>query len=77
MTEAGFQHEDRAFLPHLTLARASNDLMTVQQRHLEGLVRRVELPEAAIPVSQVSLMRSILDSSGAIYHELANFPLQP
>ncbi len=75
MAALDFSREDRAFRPHLTLARASNDLMAVQQRHLEGLTRTVELPEVAIPVSQVSLMRSILDRSGAIYHELASFPL--
>lgn len=75
LAELDFEPEDRTFHPHLTLARASNDLMIVQQRHLEGLVRKIDLPNIKIPVTKVSLLRSILGHGGAVYTELAAFPL--
>jgi 2'-5' RNA ligase len=76
MAALDFPREDRPFRPHLTLARASNDLMAVQQRHLEGLARKVTLPQVQIPVLSVNLMHSTLHPNGAIYTELGSLPLQ-
>lgn len=71
----GFPPEQRAFNPHLTVARfRPEDLETVQ-----GLDRRLDaigaLPVLRLPVERVKLFRSELRRGGAVYTVVDEFPL--
>jgi len=75
LAAAGFAPEERGFSPHLTLAR-------VPQPSPPGLAERVSRALAAvaaaqgeIEVTEVVLMRSRLQPSGAVYSQVAAFPL--
>lgn len=75
LVEIGFPPEERAFSPHLTLAR-------VRQPPRPGIGERVsralgsaEPPSCEFPVREVVLMRSTLQPGGAVYEHLAAFPL--
>ncbi len=73
--DLGFPPEERAFHPHLTVARIRpEDLST-----LTGVERRLAelsaLPALPIPVEQVTLFRSELRRTGPIYTPLEEFPL--
>ncbi|HWR73191.1 MAG TPA: RNA 2',3'-cyclic phosphodiesterase [Nitrospirota bacterium] len=73
MTGIGFAREDRRFTPHLTLGRIreirSRDAW---QKALDG-IRDLRLGE--FPVTGVSLMKSELRPSGAVYTEVARVEL--
>jgi len=43
---------------------------------LERATREVKVPPITMSLSEVSLMRSHLQPSGAIYERVASFPLQ-
>jgi 2'-5' RNA ligase len=65
LSPLGFPREERAFTPHLTLARV----------FVEGFLKAA--PEAvSFRVEGISLMRSQLAPSGAIYSRLAFIPLR-
>lgn len=71
----GYPPEERAFHPHLTVARIRpEDLATVT-----GLERRLAevgaLPALSLPVDHVTLFRSELRRAGAIYTAVEEFPL--
>lgn len=73
--DLGFSQEDRAFHPHLTVARIRpEDLSTVTQveRRLSELSAFPALP---VPVEKVMLIRSELRRTGPIYTTLEEFPL--
>lgn len=64
----GFERENRAYRPHVTLGRA------------RGRPARLELPEVAaqglkFTVREVELVRSVLGKTGAEYATLAAYPL--
>lgn len=72
----GYPTEKRAFHPHLTLARSrkasKNELSSLGQ-----LVERTKVDRLGeMVVREVSLMRSQLRPSGAVYSQLAAFPLK-
>ncbi|MCC7210195.1 MAG: RNA 2',3'-cyclic phosphodiesterase, partial [Anaerolineae bacterium] len=75
----GFPREDRAFSPHLTLGRARQDAPPVA---LAALGAQVEWLAGAHErgtawmVTAVSLMRSELKPSGAVYTQLAAAALE-
>lgn len=74
MVRIGMEREDRAFKPHLTLARikhirSKESLLSALQQ-----VKDVTLP--GFEVRSVSLMRSELKRSGAEYTELARVELR-
>jgi 2'-5' RNA ligase len=72
---AGFARETRPFAAHLTLARAPDHVSLDERRNLAVLVKRYQ-PPSLVPVvlREVSLMRSVLGSGGAVYTRLAAFP---
>lgn len=70
----GFEREDRAFQPHLTLGRARKEASAGHFRDFEGIVETLSYA-AAIDVAQVDLMRSHLSPSGARYERIATAPL--
>ncbi len=73
MTGIGFAGEDRKFTPHLTLGRI-RDIRSrdAWQKALDG-IRDIRLGEFA--VTAVSLMKSELRHSGAVYTEVAKIDL--
>lgn len=72
----GFPTEDRAFSPHLTLARVPENVGADERQRLWDLTKGAAAPEAApVTIREVSLMRSILGPGGAVYQRLAAFPL--
>jgi 2'-5' RNA ligase len=72
----GFPPESRPFSPHLTLARVPDHVGSGERERLWNLTRALTPPEAApVTLRELSLMRSILGSGGAVYERLAAFPL--
>lgn len=63
----GFPRENRAFSPHLTLARIRPEDAREAARPLSEAVGAVQPPEAELQVTELSLMRSELRHGGAVY----------
>lgn len=66
LAEHGFERETRAFHPHVTLGRASEDDGAGAFRGLDEKVAAIEY-EARVRVASVDLMRSELSRSGSRY----------
>ncbi len=72
----GFPTEERAFSPHLTLARVPDHVGSAERERLWDLTKALAAPESApVTIRELSLMRSILGPGGAVYERLAAFPL--
>ena len=73
----GFPTEKRTFTPHLTLARVRESAMPIQRQALGGLIgtTKIEL-NLPIEVNHISLMKSRLTPSGAIYTRLDSVELK-
>jgi 2'-5' RNA ligase len=77
LARLGFPAEQRAFSPHLTLARVPDHVGSAERERLWDLTKALAAPEAApVTIREVSLMRSILGPGGAVYERLAAFPLR-
>lgn len=73
MEKAGFPREQRAFNPHLTLARFK---MPRPQPELSSLVEnQKDLSLGRFEVSEFLLFESKLRPQGAEYHKVARFPV--
>lgn len=71
----GFRREARPFAAHLTLGRVREQASPDERKELAALVRRYGMPEfPSMPISEVSLMQSILGPAGSVYRRLAAFP---
>ena len=66
----GIPPEQRAFSPHITLARVPPEIAAAVAAPLDDALASISVPELAIPVRQVSLMRSELRRDGAVYTRL-------
>lgn len=74
--ELGFSKETREFTPHMTLARVRHPLTREEGEHLTATLRSIEVSEGpAFRVGSVSLIRSTLMPSGAVYKILKEWPL--
>jgi len=72
----GFEPEQRAFHPHLTLGRTEKTIRSVDQRRLGEVIAGAQVGELGqIHVESFRLVRSDLRPNGAIYTSLAVFPL--
>ncbi|MEL7562930.1 RNA 2',3'-cyclic phosphodiesterase [Dehalogenimonas sp. 4OHTPN] len=72
----GFPAENRAFSPHLTLARLREDVSAEARQALAKKLAGTKFePDLKIPVEDVSLMQSTLLPRGAEYRCLASFRL--
>lgn len=72
----GIDRETRAFRPHVTLGRARDDAEAGDFRALEALARDIEV-EAEFVATHLDLMRSRLQSDGAVHDVEAQVPLRP
>ncbi|MDA1215747.1 MAG: RNA 2',3'-cyclic phosphodiesterase [Chloroflexi bacterium] len=71
LTDIGFTTEERAFQPHLTLARVRDRLTSVERTQLmETLATLWEVEPPEFEVRSMSLMQSTLKSTGAEYTRL-------
>jgi RNA 2',3'-cyclic 3'-phosphodiesterase len=71
----GYEPEARGWSPHVTLARVRPETARDIARALPGAIEGVRVPAGVISVREVSLMRSTLRPSGAVYERIAAFPL--
>jgi RNA 2',3'-cyclic 3'-phosphodiesterase len=75
MDRLGFEREARRWSPHVTLARVRPETAREAASAIQHAISAVEAPPGVIPVREVSLMRSTLRPSGAVYERVAAFPL--
>ncbi len=74
LTEIGFEREERGFTPHLTLGRIKHIRSRDGWQDALNRIKDIRLP--AFDVTAVSLMKSELKPSGAVYTELAKIGLK-
>jgi RNA 2',3'-cyclic 3'-phosphodiesterase len=70
---AGFPRETRPFSPHLTLGRVRVDRSSAR---LGEAMTGAEFDMAPFPVTEVTVMRSDLKASGAVYTPIAKLKLR-
>jgi 2'-5' RNA ligase len=75
LAQLRYPPENRAFSPHLTLARVPQDRAREVAASLDGAIRHTTAPTEAFSVKEVALMRSDLRPSGAVYTNLFGAPL--
>ncbi len=73
MEEVGFKRENRPFIPHLTLGRIKNVRSRDELLSEFNRIKDIKLPDFS--VQAVSLMKSDLRPSGAVYTEIVNVAL--
>lgn len=72
----GFESEDRAFTPHLTLARMRDEASPAQRQRFSQDAMRHEIASWGFRAEGLSLMRSTLSPRGATYDHIALAPFQ-
>lgn len=73
----GFVPEKRPFSPHLTLGRVRRNVSSTERQRLGALIEKVDVGKLGrMPVASVSLIRSDLRPTGAVYTELARASLR-
>lgn len=71
----GFPTESRRFAPHLTLGRLRDDASPEARRRLGAAIESLHAPDISFVADSISLMRSDLRPTGAVYTCLAEIPL--
>jgi len=71
----GFPTESRGFSPHLTLGRVRDDASPDARQRLGAAIQSLRPPLVSFMATGVSLMRSDLRPSGAVYTQLAEAEL--
>lgn len=78
LARIGFPREERAFSPHITLARLRETASPNERRKIgEAIEAGLRVPSVVVPVNSISLMRSQLTRAGALYSRIAEIALQP
>jgi 2'-5' RNA ligase len=75
LNSLGFEREARGWSPHVTLARVRQESVREVAGVIGPVIAAVNAPSGTIPVHEMSLMRSRLRPSGAVYERIAAFPL--
>lgn len=71
----GFAPENRAFTPHLTLGRVRDNASSDDRKEIGGVVKEKKIDyEASFTLRELSLMKSTLTPTGAIYNRLDSAP---
>jgi len=71
----GFSPESRPFTPHLTLGRLRERASGGERQKIGESLMTVKPEEVPFQAGEISLMRSTLTPSGAIYSRLSSVPL--
>jgi 2'-5' RNA ligase len=72
LTPLGFEPEKRAYTPHLTVGRAARNAGRRELAEVGDLITRSEVGTLSqVLVEQITLMKSDLQPSGAVYTPLA------
>ena len=74
MGRLGMEHEERAFKPHLTLGRIK--YIRSRDRWLKALEEMRDIKLSGFDITSISLMKSELKPSGAVYTELGRVELK-
>lgn len=74
LAAAGFAPEERGFSPHLTLARVPQPSPPGLAERVSRALAAVAAPRGEIEVTELLLMRSRLQPSGAVHSRVAAFP---
>ncbi len=72
LAEAGVPNDERAFAPHVTLARVNARLSRDESRALRESVAALDVRRIAFTVEEVGLYHSDLLPTGAVYTRLAS-----
>jgi len=75
MVPLGYPSESRAFSPHLTLARVPPECSREVAVPLDEAIARASVPSAVMKATELALMKSNLQRSGAVYTQLFAAPL--
>jgi 2'-5' RNA ligase len=71
----GFAPENRAFTPHLTLGRVRDNASPEERKEIGSVVKEKKIDyEASFTLRELSLMKSTLTPTGAIYNRLDSAP---
>ncbi len=77
LSRLGFKPEDRPFSPHLTLGRVGRGISSAERKRLGEYIKLGKVGKGGrVLVEAISLMKSDLLPSGAVYTRLALFPLR-
>lgn len=74
ISEIGFERDERAFTPHLTLGRIK--YIRSRDRWIKALDEIKDISLSGFDVAAVSLMKSELKPSGAVYTEMGKVELK-
>ena len=72
----GFSPESRPFTAHLTLGRLRERASAAERQRIGESLMTAKPEEVPFQVGEISLMRSTLTPSGAIYSRLSSIPLE-
>ncbi|MCL5428633.1 MAG: RNA 2',3'-cyclic phosphodiesterase [Chloroflexi bacterium] len=76
LTALGFSREERAFSPHLTLARVRGHARPVDLSRIRAELAATPKPSpTSASAERITLFRSELKSSGSVYNALSQFVL--
>ena len=71
----GFVPENRAFTPHLTLGRVRDNARPEERKEIAVVVKEKKIDyESTFTLREISLMKSTLTPTGAIYNRLDSAP---
>ena len=76
LSPLGFPREERSFTPHLTIARLREGVAPQEARAFGEAFLRASPESVSFKVEGISLMKSQLTPSGAIYTRLAFVPFR-
>ena len=74
----GYESEDRAFSPHLTIGRVRQDASASDQQKIRRALEELKIDSLGTArVDSVQLYKSDLKPNGSVYTKLFSAPLQP
>jgi 2'-5' RNA ligase len=76
LSPMGFAPESRSFTPHLTLARLNNRASPSERQSFGDLITSTSFEDGDIEVDAISLMKSQLTRTGAIYTRISSVRLE-
>lgn len=75
LAKIGFDPETRPFSSHLTLARMRDQMPLTERQQLGQLLASTTFEGGTFTVSSINLMKSQLQRTGAVYHQISSVSL--